>query len=102
MRQMVGILGADGLVAPDGTVISRPAPAPEPRAVVVQEPPTRRNVAPLDPLDEYRAHIAAALKLARDMSGDDKRAASNIMEAARGVLTATTYLDSNEQRRFEQ
>ena len=112
-RQLIGILGSDGLVSPTGEVVSRPA-APEPRTVAVRvsqvsqertgertrEPLPRRVVA-MDAIDEFNALLAAALKLARDMSESDKRRASNILEAARGVMTATTYLDSDEQRRFE-
>ena len=95
MRAVVTII--DGVAySPEGVRLS---PEPENRAVAVSEPP--RNIKPLDPLDQYNEHLAAAIRLAQDMCPDDQRRASEFMEAARATLTATTRLKSTELRKWQ-
>ena len=96
MREVAVII--DGKIySPAGEQISPPR---EPsRAVAAPAPP--RNIAPLDPLDEFNAHLARAIRLAHAMSEEDKRRASEFMEAARGALTMVTRLKASENRKFE-
>jgi len=97
MRAIATII--DGVAySPEGIRLS---PEREPaRAVTVQEPP-RRNVAPLDPLDKYNEHLAAAIRIAQDLSPQDQQRASEFMEAARATLTATTRLKAAELRKWQ-
>ena len=74
--------------------------ASETRAVAVpdREP---AQVTPMDPIDEFNGLLARAIPIAHGMNDKDQRRASEFMEAARALLTATTRLPTNEQRRFE-
>jgi hypothetical protein len=96
------------LISAEGELISEaPRPVSEPsRAVAApvwhertREPP--RNVKPLDVLDRYNEHLAAAIRLAQDMSPEDQQRASEFMEAARATLTATTRLKAAELRKWQ-
>src|SRR6478736_3768539 len=98
MRPIATII--DGVAySPEG---ARLTPEREPsRAVAVVAPEPPRNIKPLDPLDEYNAHLAAAIRLAQDMSPEDQQRASEFMEACRATLTATTRLKSTELRKWQ-
>ncbi|WP_426525657.1 hypothetical protein [Bradyrhizobium sp. McL0615] len=110
MRQMIGVLGVDGLVSVGGEVIARPAAAPVPAPAVVQPSAVevvpyrqrRNDVAVLDRVDEITALFARALKLTVTLSREDQQRVRNIMEATRSTLYATTYLDRPDQAKFEQ
>jgi hypothetical protein len=94
--RVLGVVIDDELYSPQGHRLS-PSRAP---AIVEPEPP--RAVRHLDPIDEFNAHLAQAIRVAQAMTEHDKRRASEFMEAARGMLTAVTRLKPDEQRRFEQ
>lgn len=95
MRAIATII--DGLAySPEGVRLS---PEREPRAVAAPKPP--RNIKPLDALDQYNDHLAAAIRLAQDMSPEDQQRASEFMEACRATLTATTRLKSTELRKWQ-
>lgn len=93
MRPIATII--DGVAySPEGVRLS-----PEREPTQAPEPP--RNIKPLDALDRYNEHLAAAIRLAQDMSEEDQRRASEFMEAARATLTATTRLKSTELRKWQ-
>jgi len=99
MREIARII--DGvMVSPTGQRISDVRQLTESRAAPAPEPP-RRNVQPIDAIDEFNSLLARAIKLAQGMNATDKSRASEVMEAARGALTMVTRLSSSEQRRFE-
>ena len=98
MRAIATIIDGE-IYSPAGVNIN---PERETRAVAA--PVSRiepRNIAPLDPLDEFNAHLAAAIRIAQSLSERDQQRASNFMEAARATLSACTRLESSEQRKWE-
>jgi hypothetical protein len=88
MRQ-IAVFRDGMLLSPEGEVINDVAQL------------TGSAVTALDPIDQFNAHLAQAIRLAQAMNESDKARASEVMEAARGALTMVTRLSSSEQKRFE-
>lgn len=53
-------------------------------------------------VDRIVALLGQAVRLAQSLSPADARRVRDIFHAAQGMLSATTYLDRNDQRLFER
>jgi len=100
--RVIGILGNDGLVSPDGEVISHRA---DPRAVAVRQERTKeppRQVIQMDPVDEVAGLLARVIHIAQTLNETDQRRVRDLTHAASSALSASTCLPRDDQRRFEQ
>ena len=60
------------------------------------------DVTPASDIDQIVAHLGQAVRLAQNLSPADARRARDFMHAAYSMLSATTYLPSQDQARFER
>jgi hypothetical protein len=60
------------------------------------------DATPASDIDRIVAHLGQAVRLAQNLTPEDARRARDFMHAACAMLTATTYLPSADQTRFER
>jgi hypothetical protein len=53
-------------------------------------------------IDQIAAHLGQAVRLAQRLNPTDARRARDLMHAASGMLSATTYLPEPDQKLFER
>jgi hypothetical protein len=78
------------------------AEPPKPQTLPAVRPEEPRQVAPVDPIDEISTLLGRVIHIARGLSRDDARRAREIVYAASSALEASTFLNTEDQRRFEQ
>jgi hypothetical protein len=53
-------------------------------------------------IDKIASHLGQAVRLAQNLSPADSRRARDLMHAAQGMMSATTYLPDTDQKLFER
>ena len=59
-------------------------------------------VTPSSDIDRIAAALGQAVRLAQNLNSTDARRARDLMHAAQGMMSATTYLEKSDQKLFEK